>query len=666
MKSRGLFGALTALVALFALSVVTVSSVPSAEEKTPKSEKKKKKTKDKKGTKDKSVKAKASPMEALKAMVDFSVATASADPSERIVQTIETPFTSAYKVVHLEFRNAEACENFKVDGTSVFARFGRFADVFVDPSKPLMDVLFKNGNPGIVWFDVATVAVAPPPRPIQKDTERARAVGDAVRNGVGDINGKGVIVVVVDTGLDFHHPDFINYDADGKATSRLLYFWDTSSDGYVEGAGSKAPISFPNGASVGTVYSRADITAELRGGKPRIHVWDISGHGTGCASIAAGNGNAVDGKRYAGVAPQADIIGVRIQDQGPGLENAYLLNAICAWVDEVAAKEGKPAVITCSFGGQTGGRDGYLVDERHLSARFADSVKGRAICIAAGNEGYSRIHAAVNAGPDEKGTLKWVSFRGGIVDIYTDATNKADVQIECEQAKQSVQYVHGLTGNVVVQVVVPSGRGELRLVSKSGKKIQADAYISSSGDPQDGFDDSCRVVAKQVGTPANAAQAITVGSYDFDNQFELQGKPLFFKAPNSRGQLDNMRVGALSAYSNPGPSRLTNVVKPDLVAPGQWWTAAAALNAQARVRDTSGKYRIFNGTSAATPYTAGVLALVMQKKPTITVGEIKELIRNHADKDDEQVNQAGKAPNPAWGHGKLNRKAVMAMLEAVR
>ncbi len=107
------------------------------------------------------------------------------------------------------------------------------------------------------------------------------------------------------------------------------------------------------------------------------------------------------------------------------------------------------------------------------------------------------------------------------------------------------------------------------------------------------------------------------------------------------------------------------MVKPDLVAPGQYWTASAALNTRA-IRDTSGGYRLFNGTSAATPYTAGVVALLMQKKPSITVGEIKDLIRNHADKEDDHVSRSGRTPNPEWGYGKLNRKAVAAMLEAIR
>lgn len=608
-----------------------------------------------------------SPAVALRALTSLQGASGFGERGDYFTQTLETPYTTAYTVIHLEFRDADACQRFKAEGAQVFNRFERFADLFINSGKNLNDVLFKDANHGIVWFDFATRAVAPPPRPTTRSTERARGVADIIRNGFADLNGKGVIVAVIDTGIDFRHPDFVTYDEEKKPTSRLLHYWDTTSDTYAEQVGSKGPISYPNGASVGTVYSREDLTKELRAGNPRIHVWDIDGHGTACASIAAGNGNALDDRRYAGVAPQAELIAVRIQDRGPSLENAYLLNAICGWIDDMARKEGKPVVISCSFGGHAGGHDGYRVDERQLNARFPTSAQGRAICVAAGNEAYRRIHAAVTCGPDSKGVLKWLAFQESLVSIYTDASSRADVELEGDQAKSASRYVHGLTGKLVISARVPSGRGELRLVSKSGQTVHADAYITAGNDPREGFDDSCRVAGKQIGTPATSSQAITVGSYDFSNEFEAQGKPLYLKARNRRGELAPMVPGTISGYSNAGPSRLGDTVKPELVAPGQFWTAAAALNTQAYIaRDTSGKYQAFNGTSAATPYAAGVVALMLQKKPTLTLGEIKGLLREHADKDDDQVLRGGSVPNAEWGHGKLNRKAVKAILDAIR
>ena len=56
-----------------------------------------------------------------------------------------------------------------------------------------------------------------------------------------------MIIAVIDSGIDFRHPDFITYDAAGLPTSHVLYFWDTLSEGYANGVGSPAPISYSNG-----------------------------------------------------------------------------------------------------------------------------------------------------------------------------------------------------------------------------------------------------------------------------------------------------------------------------------------------------------------------------------------------------------------------------------
>ena len=76
------------------------------------------------------------------------------------------------------------------------------------------------------------------------------------------------------------------------------------------------------------------------------------------------------------------------------------------------------------------------------------------------------------------------------------------------------------------------------------------------------------------------------------------------------------------------------------------------------VKTEDGHYRDFNGTSAATPYTAGIVALLFEAKPTLTLGDIKALLRKHATTVPDMQKRL-----ECWGSGKLDRQAVLRMLE---
>ena len=105
------------------------------------------------------------------------------------------------------------------------------------------------------------------------------------------LTGQGVLVAVIDSGIDYFHPDFRN--ADG--TTRILYLWDQDQ---------------------GKVYTREDINEALASGSrsralERVPSRDVSGHGTAVASIAAGNGRESRGV-YRGVAFASELVVVKL------------------------------------------------------------------------------------------------------------------------------------------------------------------------------------------------------------------------------------------------------------------------------------------------------------------------------------------------------------------
>jgi subtilisin family serine protease len=264
--------------------------------------------------------------------------------------------------------------------------------------------------------------------------------------------------------------------------------------------------------------------------------------------------------------------------------------------------------------------------------------------------------------------LKWNATDDTYVTLYIDLAEKDlnDLEIHSNPANaiKMSGYPHPLSGSVVIRLEVPSGAGEVTLSMKSGKEVRVDTYLDDrdqEGKLKAKFDSTCVRFRRQVGTPGTVTQAITVGSYDWNDQFHFGGQWRTVKAPQRDGTLGELKVGQLSAYSSPGPSRSGKITKPDIVAPGQWFTASLSKDAKPTIADTTHKYELFNGTSAATPYTAGIVALMMQKKPTITVGEIKSLIQSHASKD----SFTGETPNDEWGCGKLDYKAVTRLMAAL-
>jgi subtilisin family serine protease len=596
--------------------------------------------------------------------------------------------------LNLEFDTPESCSNFKVDGTHVITRFDRFADIFAAGKydKDAHDFVVQpevekaiTAAPGMLWYDIASTPLLPPlPRePVNDEKTRGVDEPDKIASGgVGIFTGKGVIVAIVDSGIDFRHPDFITKDTAGKEVSRLVYFWDTTSEQYKAGKiGQPAPYTYPNDSpghpsNIGTIFNRDELTRNLQSRRPEIPEWDTNGHGTSCAGVAAGNGqggpkDSQGHLLYAGVAPEADLIAVRV-GSGESLENAYLLGAVCDWLNKVAGD--RPLVVSCSFGGHDGGHDGYLVEEREIDARFPLSAKGRAICIAAGNEGQDHFHAdLVIGGKDKPAPLRWNAKHATDMKIYLQTDQVKDLVTDADQSSgidaDSIDIaLHPLTKQVIISMNVGSGDGKLCLYTNSDRTITGDAYLfpDEGAEFEEKEGDSATAgysPRKQIGTPGSCNNAITVGSYDWNDRFDRFGKVGTLRPVNHLKP--DMLIGGLSDYSNPGFLRIGKSIKPEIVAPGQWYAAPIAINVPGE-RDTTGLYQQFNGTSAATPYTAGVVALLMQKNPNITLGQIKEALAKSASKPSTQANpeNASSLPNPYWGYGKLDRAAVERLLQS--
>ena len=88
-----------------------------------------------------------------------------------------------------------------------------------------------------------------------------------------NLTGKGVIIAILDSGIDFRHPDFI----DDNGNSRILHIWDQNQPG-----------NPPDGFDFGTEYSNSEINMAINN-EIEISEMDLDSHGTAVAGIAVSN-----------------------------------------------------------------------------------------------------------------------------------------------------------------------------------------------------------------------------------------------------------------------------------------------------------------------------------------------------------------------------------------
>src|SRR5699024_5037023 len=121
-----------------------------------------------------------------------------------------------------------------------------------------------------------------------------------------NVTGKGVIIAIADSGIDYLHPDFIYPDG----TSKILYLWDQTKDG-----------NPPKGYYIGTEYTNEDINRAIRERDDSLSV-DEEGSGTMLSGICAGLGNL--NSDYQGVASEASLIVIKLRKYNNNYTNADL------------------------------------------------------------------------------------------------------------------------------------------------------------------------------------------------------------------------------------------------------------------------------------------------------------------------------------------------------
>lgn len=461
--------------------------------------------------------------------------------------------------------------------------------------------------------------------------------------------GQDVIVGVVDTGLDILHRDFrVDRTGDGfEEGSRVLWLWDQTGVG---------ATGFPywwgdsvNEPYYGRAFSRDELERAIAVGV--APTWDTNGHGTHVAGIAAGDGSSsATGLR--GVAPEADLVIVKTTFYEDTVVDGV------RFVFEAARALGKPAVVNLSLGGHSGSHDGNSLFERMLDAML--DRPGRAIVVAAGNEGERRIHVGANIWSAttwhlevERSTVGVQFWHSGTATLSATVRAPSGETVTVLPGSESwgstasgsvwldnTSFPDPLTLSRYIYVVIaeatPGSTWAITLTPVlGGGRVDGWVVNPSAGQFREG--DSHYTISE----PGNAERVITVGAYVTKTQWtSLAGDQ------SAAGEL-----GALASFSSRGPTR-DGRIKPDLSAPGAWIASALSRSATSPPRLTlpGGGYSMLQGTSMAAPHVTGAVALLFSRNPNLTWSEVKSALISGA-RTDAQV---GAAPSPSWGAGKLD------------
>lgn len=405
----------------------------------------------------------------------------------------------------------------------------------------------------------------------------------------GDINltGKGVLVAVIDSGIDFRHPAFIRPDN----SSRILRLWDQS-----------VPGNPPPGYSRGSVYTQEDIERVIKAEKdeqmnPAYNIlsYDNSGHGTGVSGVVSA------------CVPDADLLVVKLSDDDSGgFPRTTSLMLAIDYVVRTAAVLQLPLVINLSFGNNYGDHNGNSILENYINS-LAGSTR-LSIAVGMGNDGNTGRHISrmLSRGVEQTIEFQINPYVSGInLQVWHSYSDELDISLvtprgavlgpfskyqEVMSYKLPDMQVYVLNGYptpvnrsqelyismIPNQSYIEAGIWTLHIMPKQVTDGRLHIWLPVAA----GTSANVQFLSSSPNTtmtiPSSASTVISVGAY---NPLTLTYAPF-----SGRG------------YTTDGN------VKPDLAAPG----------VDIDVPIPNGGYTEVSGTSFATPFVSAAAAMLMQ------------------------------------------------------
>lgn len=481
--------------------------------------------------------------------------------------------------------------------------------------------------------------------------------------------GEGVIVGIVDVGIDFNHINFKDEKGNSRVKLAALYNAETAK---VE--------TYTNPISI------ARLTTDNQS----------QSHGTHVAGIAGGSYTGLD---YYGMAPKSDLV---LYGLGSDMTDTNIINGVKTIFD-YADKVGKPAVVNISLGANTGPHDGSYTFNTAIDEL---TKEGRIVVFAVGNEGTTPIHIGRYSSSNNTTIPQFATipeYSGSTYYSVVDAWSLNDssfgiqffiydTETKTELAESEVfwpetseykeftwtnpTYFTGLFGAygqlyssnnrynlaTVLQGSCKSSNYRMGLRYHYKENTSIDCWCDSStsltsqgndayteGDTDDTFND--------MGT---GNEAITIGAYSTRRSWKAADGNSYYR-PDAT--LNN--IAPFSSYG----IDINGRSYPDIVAPGLG-EISSMNNYDTNLNityakyitnkvDTSNSLRSYHfaylaGTSMAAPVATGIIALWLQANPELTPEQVRNIMKESAVSD---VYMTSSENQVQWGAGKLDAKA---------
>lgn len=418
-----------------------------------------------------------------------------------------------------------------------------------------------------------------------------------VRNEPFFLEGEGTLVAILDSGIDYQHPDFQNPDG----TTRIEYLWDQTLPGIP-----------PEGFFRGREFTKEEINVALAASSAAeaynlVPSRDISGHGTFVAGIAAGNGNA-GGPSYAGVAPKAGLLVVKLgtPKEGGFPRTTELMEGL-SYVLRKAEALGRPVAVNVSIGNSYGSHTGTSLLETYFNQMTG--WYQNVISVGSGNEGARAGHTSGQ--------------------LSTGETQQIALQVGNLEPTLNVQLWKSYADTFAISLRSPSGEstGPIPLIPGARRyRLQDTELLIYYGEPRP-YSNRQEIYVEFL--PINSyvnqgvwlfelyGEAVTSGYYQLwlpsagvlneQTRFLTPEPFLTITIPSTAdkvvtvGAYDGL-TGRYADFSGRGFVELPWDAKPDLAAPGVSITSTIP----------GGGYGTESGTSMATPFVTGSSALLME------------------------------------------------------